>query len=183
MRDIAKRVIFVTVILFSILFSRGANGEHGNGTVCSSIDVRNFGHNLHKLMGCEKIEGSLQIVLLEKTNAKTFRNYSFPLVEVSQYVLIYRVSGLRSLGRLFPNLTIIRGTKLYSNAALAVFQNPNLEEINLPKLTHILAGSVFIHENPSEYFAVLSLNRTNLNVRQVFGACSVLRRKEERRRD
>lgn len=60
----------------------------------------------------------------------------------------FRVSGLRSIGHLFPNLTVIRGSKLFINYALVVFEMQNLQEIGLHSLTDVLKGSVRFEKNP-----------------------------------
>jgi len=102
-----------------------------------------------KLRGCVVVEGSVQIVLLEKDGEVDYANLSFPdLKEITQYLLVYRAQGMVSVGKLFPNLTIIRGTRLLGNAALAIYENAILREIGLRSLTHIMAGSVLIHKNP-----------------------------------
>lgn len=61
----------------------------------------------------------------------------------------YRVKGLRSIGRLFPNLTVIRGHSLFINYALVAFEMMNLQEIGLHSLTTIVRGSVRFEKNPA----------------------------------
>ncbi|KAI4497351.1 hypothetical protein M0802_007598 [Mischocyttarus mexicanus] len=61
----------------------------------------------------------------------------------------FRVSGLRSVGRLFPNLTLIRGHSLFINYALVAFEMMHLQEIGLHSLTDILRGSVRFEKNPA----------------------------------
>ena len=62
---------------------------------------------------------------------------------------ISRVSGLRTIGRLFPNLTVIRGHSLFINYALVAFEMMHLQEIGLHSLTSILRGSVRFEKNPT----------------------------------
>ena len=57
------------------------------------------------------------------------------------------MKGLRRIGQLFPNLAIINGNELLNNAALAVCNMPNLEEIDLCSLKVIEKGSVHIIKN------------------------------------
>lgn len=59
------------------------------------------------------------------------------------------MSGLRSVGRLFPNLTVIRGHSLFINYALVAFEMMHLQEIGLHSLTNILRGSVRFEKNPT----------------------------------
>lgn len=90
------------------------------------------------------------MVLIDKANEDSFANYTFPLLrEVTEYVIFFRVSGLRSIASLFPNLSVIRGELLATDYALVVHDLPNLQEINLPKLV-IIRGAVAIGKNPSE---------------------------------
>lgn len=77
-----------------------------------------------------------------------YEKYQFPLLtEVTEFVLIFKVMGLRSLGRMFPNLRVIRGNDLFEGYALAVFDNEDLEEIGLRSLTTIMNGNVRIQRN------------------------------------
>lgn len=149
MRDVTKRVTFAVQILMCFVVALRANDNSG---VCPSIDIRNHVSQFDKLINCTLIEGSVQIVLLDKTVENDFANLTFPnLREITQYLLVYRVKGLKSLAHLFPNLAIIRGTVLFANAALAIYHT-SLQEIGLRSLTHILEGSVIIHYNYSTYF-------------------------------
>lgn len=76
---------------------------------------------------------------MDSANASDFENLHFPeLTQITGYLLIYRVAGIRSLGALFPNLAVIRGKELFENYALVIFQNIELLEVGLRSLTHIL---------------------------------------------
>lgn len=78
-----------------------------------------------------------------------FQGVSFPeLREVTEFVIFYRVSGLSSIGQLFPNLSVIRGDELFLDYALSIVQMPYLRDIGLVSLTTILRGSVAITSNP-----------------------------------
>jgi len=65
------------------------------------------------------------------------------------FARVFRVSGLRTVGRLFPNLTVIRGHSLFINYALVAFEMMHLQEIGLHSLTNILRGSVRFEKNPT----------------------------------
>ncbi|KZC13496.1 Insulin receptor, partial [Dufourea novaeangliae] len=118
--------------------------------ICMSIDIRNTAMNFGIMKGCRVIEGFLQVVLIENNSEADFQNIQFPeLREITGYLLLYRVNGLKSLGNLFPNLEVIRGNILLTDYAFMVYEVQNLQEIGLRKLTEISRGSVRIEKNPS----------------------------------
>jgi hypothetical protein len=126
----------------------------GEEKTCGSMVLKNTVNHLHKLENCTVIEGSLTINLMDYTTASDFASISFPdLVEITDYLLIYRVQGLQSLGRLFPNLAVIRGHKLFSDYALVVFDNASLLKLELKNLTSIERGAVRVEKNPNLCFA------------------------------
>ncbi|KAK1805882.1 hypothetical protein P4O66_012924 [Electrophorus voltai] len=117
--------------------------------VCSSKDIRNNVTNLHSLENCTVIEGHLKILLMFKTQAEDFRALSFPkLVLITDYLLLFRVYGLESLGSLFPNLAVIRGNALFFNYALVMFEMLQLKEVGLRGLVNITRGAVRLEKNP-----------------------------------
>ncbi|XP_066491075.1 insulin receptor isoform X2 [Tiliqua scincoides] len=100
------------------------------------------------LENCTVIEGHLQILLLFKTNSEDFRDLSFPMLTlITDYLLLFRVYGLESLRKLFPNLTVIRGTRLFFNYALVIFEMVHMREIGLYNLMNITRGAVRIEKN------------------------------------
>ena len=70
-------------------------------------------------------------------------------MEITQYLLMYRVYGLKTLSGIFPNLSVIRGQTLFFNYALVVFEMPNFEELGLNNLQVITRGAVRIEKNPT----------------------------------
>lgn len=97
-------------------------------TVCGSKDIRNSVKNLKELRGCRVIEGFLIITLIDKYNETDYDGMEFPeLTEVTDFVLLYRVNGLKSVGKLFPNLRIIRGNNLIHDFAFVVFEMMHLQ--------------------------------------------------------
>jgi len=87
--------------------------------VCSSQRITSHVRNLRVLRNCTVIEGYLAIILIENAKPGDFDAVSFPhLREIGSYLLLYRIYGLRSLARLFPNLAVIRGQLLFFNYAL-----------------------------------------------------------------
>uniref|UniRef100_UPI00358F180E insulin receptor-like n=1 Tax=Myxine glutinosa TaxID=7769 RepID=UPI00358F180E len=126
-----------------------ASLSHVGSKICNTFDVRNNITMLDDLSHCTIIEGYLQIVLISNTRPEHFSGLSFPrLTVITEYLLLYRVAGLESLRNLFPNLTIIRGTRLFFNYALVIFEMLNLKEIGLISLTNITRGAVRIEKNP-----------------------------------
>ncbi|XP_054706404.1 insulin-like peptide receptor [Uloborus diversus] len=118
--------------------------------VCSkNIDIRNSVSSFRKLENCSVIEGSLQILLIDKAEHKDFENLTFPkLQEITGYLLLYRIQGLQSLSKLFPNLAVIRGDVLFHNYALVIYELRAIQDVGLVSLTTILRGSVRIEKNP-----------------------------------
>lgn len=97
-------------------------------TVCSSKDIRNSVKNFNQLKGCRVIEGFLMITLIDKYNETDYEGITFPeLTEITEFLLLYRVNGLTSLGRLFPNLRVIRGNVLLHDSAFIIFEMQHLQ--------------------------------------------------------
>lgn len=99
------------------------------------------------------VEGYLQILLIgdknNNLNQEHFRTLSFPkLTMVTDYLLLFRVSGLDSLSVLFPNLNVIRGRNLFYNYALVIFEMTSLKDIGLYNLRNITRGAIRIEKNP-----------------------------------
>ncbi|XP_056374073.1 insulin receptor isoform X1 [Hyla sarda] len=119
-----------------------------NGKICPSMDIRNNLTRFDDLEECTVIEGHLQILLMFTTQRENFKGLSFPnLTMITDYLLLFRVYGLESLKDLFPNLTVIRGKRLFFNYALVIFEMVHLKEIGLHSLMHISRGSVRIEKN------------------------------------
>ncbi|KAI4798759.1 hypothetical protein KUCAC02_020491, partial [Chaenocephalus aceratus] len=118
-------------------------------TVCPSKDIRNNVTNLQSLENCTIIEGHLKILLMFNTKTEDFRGLSYPKLRVvTDYVLMFRVYGLETLGELFPNLTVVRGNSLFFNYALVVYEMLQLKEVGLHSLMNITRGAVRIEKNP-----------------------------------
>lgn len=117
--------------------------------VCSDLDIRNSVASFRRLENCSVVEGSVQILLIDKSQKKDFENLTFPkLREITGYLLLYRVQGLQSLSKLFPNLAVIRGDVLFHNYALVIYEMRAIQDVGLVSLTTILRGSVRIEKNP-----------------------------------
>jgi hypothetical protein len=87
------------------------------------MDIRNKVQALQRLRGCRVVEGFVRVVLIDRANQTDYNGFSFPeLHEITDYLLVYRVAGLTSLGKLFPNLTVIRGNSLFVDYGLVVYE-------------------------------------------------------------
>lgn len=117
--------------------------------ICGRIEVRNRISSLVSQLGnCSVVEGSLMVMLTR--SEELWGNVSFPqLTEITGFLFFYRAVGLQSLGRLFPNLAVIRGSELFHNYALVVFEMESLVELGLSRLTDIRRGAVRIEKNPN----------------------------------
>ncbi|CAG9531325.1 unnamed protein product [Cercopithifilaria johnstoni] len=100
------------------------------------------------LANCTVMEGDFSVSMITSSN---FTHENFPVFSrlrvITGHLLIFQVSALRSLKRIFPNLRIIGGQELIMNYALVIYQNTHLIEIGLPKLTTIINGGVRIMDN------------------------------------
>ncbi|XP_077953871.1 insulin-like growth factor 1 receptor isoform X2 [Gasterosteus aculeatus] len=125
-----------------------------HGEICGpSIDIRNDIEEFKRLLNCTVVEGYLQILLInDKTNniqQEAFRSLSFPkLTVITDYLLLFRVSGLDSLSMLFPNLSVIGGRNLFYNYALVIYEMTSLKDIGLYSLRNITRGALRIEKNP-----------------------------------
>jgi insulin receptor len=87
------------------------------------MDIRNNVTALQRLSGCRVVEGFVRVVLIDRANESDYEEFTFPeLHEITDYLLVYRVTGLTSLGKLFPNLSVIRGNSLFVDYALVVYE-------------------------------------------------------------
>ncbi|XP_063875014.1 insulin receptor-like isoform X2 [Scylla paramamosain] len=126
-----------------------SNGYCSLTDVCKTVRISNL-TNMEvrdNLMNCRIVEGSIEIVLIKSVSEDDWKPWKFPhLVEITDFLLVYQVESLKSLGQLFPNLTVIRGMKLLYHYSLVIY-NTHLENIGLYNLRAILRGSVRIQNN------------------------------------
>ena len=138
----------VTITRSNSVIGSNITTQVTSGRICVSIDIRNSVRDFEQLRGCTVVEGFVRIVLIDRANESDFENVSFPeLREITCYLMLYRVRGLRNLGLLFPNLAVIRGNTLFQDYALVVYEMLQLQELGLWGLTAILRGSVRIEKN------------------------------------
>lgn len=114
--------------LFLSLFVCAASVEC---KICPSMDIRNSVTELNKLKNCTEIVGYLSIVLMERVKGSyEFDQYVFPeLTKITGYLFFYRILHLTSVGKLFPNLMVIRGYELFTDYALVIYNMPHLTEV------------------------------------------------------
>ncbi|XP_011300657.1 insulin-like receptor [Fopius arisanus] len=148
-------IAFVNVTVAELNLSTvGKATNSSNNGVCQSIDIRNHVDQFSRLRGCRVVEGFVQILLIDHANETAYINQTFPeLIEITGYLVLYRVNGLKSIGRLFPNLAVIRGNSLFIDYALVAFEMMHLQEIGLHSLTDILRGGVRFEKNPALCYA------------------------------
>lgn len=141
--------IVVVVVLLLNQFSVISTKE------CNSIEFRNTpktGINEEKikeLKNCTSVVGFLQVLLMDSTTENHFNNLIFPLLrEITGFLLFYRVRNLRNIGKMFPNLALIRGHMQIAGYSLIIYDMPDLEWIGLQNLLQIEQGAVRIENNP-----------------------------------
>ncbi|XP_071965783.1 insulin-like peptide receptor isoform X2 [Antedon mediterranea] len=116
---------------------------------CTSINVRNDISYLARFINCTVVEGYVQIVLMEDNREEDVDIYTLPnLIEITDYLLLYRVTKLKTLSKLFPNLAVINGQNLLYHYSLIIFDMFDLEEVGLQSLVNIKRGAVRIEKNP-----------------------------------
>lgn len=154
-----EKVSFVMELLFLFMFSNFVSSREE--VICGSKIWKNdpfkwVNKQQKPHENCTVIDGDLFIVLhtSSKLSHDDYLNYRMPnLLEITGSLLVFEVKGLKNLGDLLPNLRIIRGQRLIFNYAFIVYQNPDLEEINLPLLQEIGQGGVRIARNPKLCYA------------------------------
>lgn len=96
------------------------------------------------------------ITLIDKYNETDYDGLEFPeLTEVTDFVLLYRVNGLKSVGRLFPNLRMIRGNNLVHDFSFVVFEMMHLQVCFILKHLSILYSLTKYNANEKLQFLFL----------------------------
>ncbi|PAA68353.1 hypothetical protein BOX15_Mlig024402g2, partial [Macrostomum lignano] len=140
----ASLMPLLLLLLLPLLGCYGGLG-FADGKVCntvshamlSSFKSYNYSH-------CTVVDGSIVLSMMEMNGELTFPN----VVEISGFVVLYRLKNVTSLGRLFPRLTVIRGFSTHENYALVIFDLPDLQDMALPALRYIGRGGVRVENAP-----------------------------------
>jgi insulin receptor len=94
------------------------------------------------------VEGSVAILLMDEINERDVANITFPeLIEITGYLMLYRIGGFTSLNQLFPNLAVIRGKEVFKDYSLVIYEMLDLVDIGLKNLMAIERGNVRIEKN------------------------------------
>nr|WOX59928.1 receptor tyrosine kinase InsR3A2 [Carcinus maenas] len=168
-------VVVLILVLVTVLVTAGNKLHHdaAHGKICGSVEITGDQTVLEDYTSCVTIEGNLRIQLIEYNETRPFVGLS-NLVQVTGYVIIYRLSHVRTLRHLLPRLAVIRGRELFHGYSLVIFGNIFLQEANLWNLTHVLRGAVRVEKNlcsgPPNRWDLLSPSPA-LNVIQDYGVC------------
>lgn len=113
----------------------------------NDIMVQNRWQSVEPIENCTIILGNLILGPMEgKRNGEHMR---LPKLRViTGYLSVYRISDLKSLELLLPELAVIEGEQLMHDQALIIYENSHLENLGLKSLVSIKRGSVAIVENP-----------------------------------
>ncbi|XP_067621245.1 insulin-like peptide receptor isoform X2 [Eurosta solidaginis] len=133
---------------------------------CRSIDIRNNCENIFQLTNCTIIRGFLLFVLRPVHVAECdYTNVTFPLLrEITDFLIMHDVRGLRSMRDIFPNLTVIRGRRLFLNYALGISHMLDLETVEFKSLIAIQHGHVYISSPKLCNLGKINWDRITLSV-------------------
>ncbi|KAI6176445.1 Receptor protein-tyrosine kinase [Aphelenchoides bicaudatus] len=145
-------IVLLVYILASAEYASGARNE----IRCGSIDIRNtpfygatiVGNTGRSEIECTIVEGDFSLSMITEDG---INNDMYPvfkdLREITGALLVFQVKGLTTLSKIFPNLRVIGGHSLIMNYALVIYQNQDLRNVGLTKLSVIKNGGVRIAEN------------------------------------
>ncbi|KAI8045663.1 insulin-like growth factor 1 receptor [Drosophila gunungcola] len=124
-----------------------------SATACGSLEINEIA-DFRKLQNCTHVVGHVRLANVDLTAAAGAGNYGFESLasnvsEISDYLMVYRCTGLLTLQSIFPRLRIIRGqAQLFDKYALVVYENRNLRELGLVELLRVQKGFIRIESNP-----------------------------------
>lgn len=101
--------------------------------------VGNTANSLLWLRNCSIIEGSLQVIwIVNEVTPANYTNIVLPdLEEITGYLLFFRVSGLQTIGQIFPNLRVIRAEEIFYGFGLVIYEVDDLQSISLANLNYL----------------------------------------------
>lgn len=119
-----------------------------NESICGSLKLRQV-LDFAKLRDCSIVVGHVEIANLELPGNVNLTDLRCEVTEITDYLMIYRLTGLLTLESIFPKLRLIRGQELlFDRYALTVYENRNLRELGLVELLRIQRGFIRIASNP-----------------------------------
>lgn len=135
-------------ICLSLDPEKGPTHVNRSEGICGNIEIWSTNdEDVRYLQNCSVVEGYVRLMKFSVNDADDF-NISFPnLREITDYLMVYQVSVVESLGDMFPNLSVIRGNTLFDKYALIIFENFDLRTISLTSLSRIIEGDIFIASN------------------------------------
>lgn len=143
--------IAVPLILLFLGASSPVLASSDDQTACGSLEINKIA-DLRKLQNCTHVVGHVRLAYVDLTDVSG--NYSLDslasnVTEISDYLMVYRCTGLISLQSIFPRLRIIRGQELlFDQYSLVVYENRNLRELGLVELLRIQSGFIRVESNP-----------------------------------
>lgn len=124
--------------------------NYGQDTEPRSFKIGQDINKLLELRNCTVIEGNLDILwMIRNPRPENYTNVVLPnLLEITGSLLFFRVNGLEDIGRILPNLRVIRARDgdLYGYG-MALYEMENIQSISLSKLGYLGKGLV-AHFNP-----------------------------------
>lgn len=95
----------------------------------------------------------MQIIwIFSDVTANNYTGIVLPeLREITGYLLLFRVNGLKTLGQIFPNLRVIRARDLFFGSGLIIYEVDDIQSISLRKLSYLGHG-VIASNNPQLCF-------------------------------
>ncbi|EDW42123.1 insulin-like growth factor 1 receptor [Drosophila sechellia] len=143
--------IAVPLLLLFLGDASPVSARSDDQTACGSLEINEIAE-LRKLQNCTHVVGHVRLAYVDLTDVSG--NYSTDslasnVTEISDYLMVYRCTGLISLQSIFPRLRIIRGQELlFDQYSLVVYENRNLRELGLVELLRIQSGFIRVESNP-----------------------------------
>ncbi|XP_064550433.1 insulin-like growth factor 1 receptor [Drosophila montana] len=117
-------------------------------STCGSLELRKVS-DFQQLRNCSIVVGHVRIAHLQLPGDANLTQLRSEVTEITDYLMIYRCSGLLTLESIFPKLRLIRGRKqLFDQYALTVYENRDLRELGLVALVRIQDGYIRVESNP-----------------------------------
>jgi hypothetical protein len=133
---------------------------------CKSVDIRDDVKNFERLEHCRTVYGDVRLSNFHYDRSEVNKTFD-DLFVIRGFLLIDNVTGLESIGWLFPNLTFIYGDTKYDEYYSLVISNmKSLLDIGLELLTFITSGLILI-ENNSKLCYVNTIDWSAISKQQI----------------